>query len=601
MKRESNSTIDLKMIQYKSRLSKILAFALAIFPCVLIGILITINAVNIPFWDQWGIAPLFEKFQTGTLTFNDLIAQHNESRKFFPRLIFLALGFLTRWDVRYEMLVIFVLACLTSINIYYLNGLTISGGTIKKLLIAAIANFLIFSPIQWENLLWGIQIVVFIPLACLTTCIALAYSNLGVNLKFLICICLCTFSTYSYANGMLCWLLILPILLLKYRQQLKLLKLKLLTLSYLLAFVTNVGIYFHNYLKPSHHPAFSYALKHPLQTTHYFLSFLGAPLAFGSTVDSLTISTILGFIIFTIFLATLIFLSKTLILLDYMVSWLAIAMYAIISGLVTTIGRVGFGVEQSLNSRYTTFSVYLIIALVHMLVIISDDIKNKPPVSKLNSIFLKSLSPLLAVIFTLHFQTSLDAINKMNEVKVSRLQVKSCILMINVAKDEEFIKTKVYPEIDSVEKLANSLNNLGFLRPGLVKNQNIKKIQGNNETDKKRYGNFDEIIQIAPTKYSVSGWAFLPHSKRSADSVILTYDGKQGTSNIFAIIENTRNRRDDVGKVLNNSLYIRTGWQKNISINNNNFPQGKVTINSWAFDTDTGKAFKLNGSHIISN
>jgi hypothetical protein len=45
--------------------------------------------------------------------------------------------------------------------------------------------------------------------------------------------------------------------------------------------------------------------------------------------------------------------------------WLLIGSYTLISGVITTVGRVGFGIEQSLSSRYITFSVYLIVALIY--------------------------------------------------------------------------------------------------------------------------------------------------------------------------------------------------------------------------------------------
>ena len=165
-----------------------------------------------PIQDQWQISTIFEKFNQRTLSFNDLIAQHNESRKFFPRLIFLTLAFITKWNIRYEMLVTFLLACIVSINIYLLNRLTIGGSRIKGLTIALISNIFIFSAVQYENWLWGIQIVVFTPIVCITICILIAYSRLNNIAQILICMVLSTISTFSYANGLLAWVIVLPVL-----------------------------------------------------------------------------------------------------------------------------------------------------------------------------------------------------------------------------------------------------------------------------------------------------------------------------------------------------------------------------------------------------
>ncbi|NJM28325.1 MAG: hypothetical protein HC856_09140 [Pseudanabaena sp. RU_4_16] len=113
-----------------------IAFALAILPACFLGLLIVKYSVNVPFQDQWAIARLLPKWLEGTLSFGDLIAQHNESRKFFPRLIFLALAQFTHWDVRYEMLISFLLACIVAVNLYRLSHLTVGSSLLQGLFLA---------------------------------------------------------------------------------------------------------------------------------------------------------------------------------------------------------------------------------------------------------------------------------------------------------------------------------------------------------------------------------------------------------------------------------------------------------------------------------
>ena len=100
------------------KLTCALVFCLAIIPAVLLLTLILKCAVDMPYWDEWVYVTFFEKFSQGTLTLSDLFAQQNEYRQFFPNLIFVGLGWLTKWDKRYEVLVSFGLACLVSFNIY---------------------------------------------------------------------------------------------------------------------------------------------------------------------------------------------------------------------------------------------------------------------------------------------------------------------------------------------------------------------------------------------------------------------------------------------------------------------------------------------------
>ena len=77
-------------------------FVLACLPVLLVLRMQLKNWINIPIWDEWdtpGTALLH--LAQHKLTWADLIAQHNESRKFFPRLVYIAMNAPLGWDVRY--------------------------------------------------------------------------------------------------------------------------------------------------------------------------------------------------------------------------------------------------------------------------------------------------------------------------------------------------------------------------------------------------------------------------------------------------------------------------------------------------------------------
>lgn len=589
-------------MQLSYKLQKGAGFILAIFPAFFLGLLILKYSVNIPYWDQWRIAPLFEKVEHGSLTFSDLIAQHNESRKFFSRLIFIGLAFLTHWDVRYEMLVIFLFACLLSLNVYYLSKLTVGGSTLKRLLLATISNLLIFSPIQYENWLWGIQIVVFIPIVCITTCILVSYSRLAARAKFLISMCLSTVSTFSYANGLLCWLVLFPILVLKSRNELN--KNRWLIFAWIAGFISNAVLYFYNYQKPGHHPSFWEAIKYPLRSIHYLLSFFGAPLGFGIGTNPLNISTIIttstviGLAIVLIFLASCLYIlrfSKDFNLLNRVAGWLTIALYTLASAIITTLGRVGFGVEQSLSSRYTTFSVYLTVCLIYIVAIIIDDIKKKDLVAKNIKSITKFSCFLTAIIVVFHVSASTFAVNCMHDHRIDLLQRKSCLAFINIVQ-EDCLK-KVFPYVDYLKYVANDINRLGFLNPGLVKSSRIQDIEVDKNMKSLNYGVFDVLKKASKDEYVASGWAVLPARREPADSVILTYANAEGNSTVFALANVRTTARYDVAKTLKQESYFSSGWQKKIPVSK--LPKDAIKLDAWAFDSNTGKAFHLNGTHVI--
>jgi hypothetical protein len=563
-------------------------FILVLLPAFLMGMLVFKYGVNFPFSDQWQLASMFEKIYAGNLSFNDLFAQFHESRKFFPRLIFIGLAYLTNWDVRAEMWVIFLLTCLVSVNIYWLSCLTIKASLKNRLLIFAVANLLIFSPAQYENWLWGIQVVVYLPIACITAGLVLANSQLNEKSKLLIGLFLCIISTFSYANGMLSWLLVFPALIVgncyNWRE---VFEQKLLIFGGAIAFLTSIVIYFYDYQKPADHPSFTEALFRPLDTAHYFLSFLGAPLG----INNLTLSTSVGLIVLSLWLGLTVYFLPLIIrdfnLFKRLVGWQAIAAYALISGLVTSLGRVGFGISQSLAPRYTAFSIYLIVAVIYLLTIFVTEMKPKK-VAKIISYFL------VGIVIVLQLNIVNEAIQRMSDRRIILLQSKACLLTVNVIPDNNCLVTK--QKLDNFQPTATILNELGFLKPGLLTTNKIGEIAKiNNETN---YGYFDTYELVEANTYLVRGWAILPERKEPADGVILTYENSQGEGIIFKLI-NQRFPRQEIAEHLQNAAYLNSGWQTEISAKE--LPSGTIKLNAWSFDANTGKAYKLNQTHVVIN
>ena len=572
-----------------------LAFLLAIIPAIFTGILIVKYSVNVPHWDQWGLAGMFEKIYAGNLKFQDLIAQHNESRFLFPRLLFIGLAYLTGWNVKYEMLVIFVLACIVSFNIYRLSLLTVAGSPVKLILLAGLSNLLIFSPIQYETLLWGMQLVVFAPIVCLTSCIVVAYSNLSLRIKILIGLILSTVATFSFANGLLCWMLAFPaIALAKPKAWQELLKEKYLIVSWGLGFIANAVIYFYNYRKPGHHPSLTEGLVHPVKALNYFLAYLGAPLA----QNNLTLATIVGTILMVIFIAVGLYLvsfSHQNNLIHRTIGWLTIAGYTLISAAITTSGRVGFGIEQSLSSRYATFQIYLTVALVYMTAIILEDAASKKIIYRPSLIANRIVSSLVTVLILLHCITAAYAIEQMHDIQVQRYRGKACLLLINVVKDDDCLQV-LFPNPDRIKPTARILNKMGFLKPGLVESNQIEKIKMSQGAGKNS-GWLEKIERVGNSGYKVWGWAVLPKKKKPADGVILSYENKRGEAIAFAVASPAIKRKD-VAKSLKNKAYTYAGWEKFIPWDK--IPKAAGKVKAWALDADTGKAYQLNGYGSIA-
>lgn len=576
------------------------SFFLLIVPGFLLGLLLLNFGVNVVYWDQWAIANTIVKAFEGQLTFSDLIVQHNESRKFFPRLIWIALAYLTNYDVRAEMLLSFLFACITSLNIFFLSKLTVDSRPIKVILLASIANFIIFSPIQYEAWFMGPSSVVFMSIACITACIVIASSRLNTQLKFLICGILSTISTFSFANGMLSWIVVFPVLTLSKNRK-ELVDKKWLYLGWLVSFAANAVFYFYNYEKPPTHPSFSETFVHPFQGVHYLLAFLGNQLAWGTGLNSLITAPTLGFFFVSIWVLLCIYFIKFFNdgNLQYrMMGWLMLGTYSLLSAFIATAGRSGFGVQQSLSSRYTTFSGYLLVAIIFLIAIIRTHAQTQRFNFKYKSIATKITIALLTILTILYFLNYAYSVQRMSAWQRIRLQGKTCLIFVNTAPDEECLK-KLFPlGAKTIQPIANNLNNLGFLEPPLVTKNTLQDFKKATELGSINYGVFETLSKKDQNKYKVSGWAILPERGKAADSVILTYENGKGDHTVFKVIE-VKGRSDKAVKAFKNLAYYYSGWRITFSLVG--LPVGSLKINAWAFDTTTGKAFKLNGTHVIQN
>ncbi|MDQ3649308.1 MAG: hypothetical protein M3458_03305 [Acidobacteriota bacterium] len=578
-----------------SSIVRVLVLCLTALPACFLGILILKFSVDVPFWDQWDIAHFFEKVSRGSLSFGDLFAQQNEYRQFFPYIIFVALGWLTGWDVRYEMVFSFFLACVVAFNIFRLGEITLGGRQVPRLLIFLLSNLIVLSPMQHDNWLFGIQVVYFMPIACITTCMLVAYTELGAKTKFLICMCLSTISTFSSANGLLCWVLIPPILVLSNSQH-ELMRKKWLQLGWMVGFTLNVLLYFYDYRKPLHHPSLDEALIHPMQAIYYFIVFLGTPLGVGR--HPLLMAKVVGMVLTLAYVLSCIYslkFSSDHAFARRTICWLMLGAYSVITAVMVTFGRLGFGVEQALSTRYTTFSLYLVVALVYLLPIIIEDIINRGHFT-INRFVLDQLISLTAVaLIILHLLMLVPVTRQMRESRRVFLQAKASLLFINFVEDESLTE-RLFPNLPLLKEQANSLNSLGYLRPGLIQSNRIQDIQGISHSVAKDYGSFDGLSNTGHNTYLASGWAILPDRKEPADAVLLTYEKDSDDSVVFELIH-TATERELAARREKFTARSVLRWQKSFTLDK--LPTNPATVSAWAFDANTGKAFKIDGVHVI--
>lgn len=558
---------------------------MAVIPAMVTGGLVYEYGVNVPFWDQWdcpGIVLL--KAHDGSLGFGALLAQHNESRMPFPKIIFLLLAKLTGWNTRYETLLTFIGACLVSLNIYILLKRTSTITFHTRLFLLFMLNLLIFSPMQYMNFLWGMELVNFIPIICITTCLAIVYSNLGETLKFILFSVLATISTYSFANGLLCWIIVFPLLI--FRTYKKTFDLRWLVLVATAASILlmDVSVYFYDYSKPAHHPSFLGALLSPLKTALAFLTFMGAPLGEKEQIPS----AIFGVILIGLFSAVCVQLFKMFrkgVSIDLFFPWLALGIYSILNGLMVSVGRMGFGV---LASRYITFSAYLPVALIVTFVMFAEP--KGTIISRIRKYRRKTFAIIGGTLFLILIFNYAIGAKRLARASWQWRYTKACLSFINVMDDDQCIKESLYPIPELVRKRANALEDAGFLSVKLIADPSLGRTQSFAVNSKaESYGVFESLTDDGHGFLMASGWAVLPEQERAADAVILAYEDPGGNEIAFAVAEVGERRKS--GNATGKRAYKRSGWTKKFP--KGSFPENAGPITAWAFNTDTYEAFRL--------
>lgn len=180
--------------------------ALAALPIAYTCLHVMNGAVDVPWWDDWALAPALVKLHDGGFALGDLWAQHNEHRLVVPRLVLLALALATGWDVRAGMALSLVLTALTLLVLVRQGRATAiaSGGAPSPWLPLLLATVL-FSFAAWQNWLWHWQVQIYLcVLAAVVGLSVLARPTLGrreVALGALLGVA----STLSFAGGFAFW------------------------------------------------------------------------------------------------------------------------------------------------------------------------------------------------------------------------------------------------------------------------------------------------------------------------------------------------------------------------------------------------------------
>ena len=257
-------------------------------------------------------------------------------------------------------------------------------------------------------------------------------------------------STFSYANGMIMWILVNPLLFNRFINPRYRLSFKY-SVIYTFIGLIFIILYFKDYSHPNSHPDIVSGLSDPFRMLHFFAILIWSPFAI-SWSKYLLSTAILSFCLLLLILHYRSYL-KDLFLKKLHLNRFQCAMFMIlIYGLVTcasiAFGRCGFGLKFALSEQYPSYAIWVHLPIFGLaLSIFSNKIK---PIGKYLTIF-------YLTAYMLSIEASLQ---RMKNVGDRYKIAESAIYFANIIPNNPFLRVATNkPKINLLPKLNTFIDN----------------------------------------------------------------------------------------------------------------------------------------------
>jgi hypothetical protein len=344
------------------QLSRSIGALIAVTPSVLAVLYIHAFGVDVPFWDQFEFVPVIDRYFTGTLSFRDLTVQHNEHRLLFPRILMLFTAVATNYNVKAEMYLSWACTCISAVLLARsFVGADPRSPAARSLLLFAPSAWMLFSLRQYEVFLWGWEVQISLAMAALVGCIVALTRSSGLDRFFAIAVACAFVASFSFASGLLVWLVGAGVLLLKRR--LRRYAKSHWRMGLVWAGVASVtyGAYLVGFKRPQAHADVRSIMGDPLGSIMYFLMALG-----GAASTNPSEAVLIGMVLLTGY-AYVAWRELSRPSDDQSPIWLSLIGFSIAVSLLITFSRSGLA-DSALYSRYTAMTGLGVVGLYLFLV-----------------------------------------------------------------------------------------------------------------------------------------------------------------------------------------------------------------------------------------
>ena len=326
---------------------------------VLLGGLLTIPATayltiasytGLPFWDEWGnLHSLLTS--PHPLPLGWLVEQNNEHRILFARLLLLADFHLFhgRQVLLFVSMFFIQLGFLVTMG-WLFRGVVELRGALWRTAVG-LAAFCLFCPSQWENFCMAFQVNSFVTgfFALLAFLSVVLYQRSGGTLGsrwsyVILGLSVASIATYSNANGMLIWPVLLGIAIMLRVPH------KMIGVYAFLGVCVSVSYFFH-YHSPTWHAQPVESLRHMSAVIEYIAKYFGSSFPWSTPSYSVPIGweallVAMGLIAWTI--------SRGHIRRPLPLILVGLMLFCLMTAFITALGRINFGTDQAFSSRYQT-------------------------------------------------------------------------------------------------------------------------------------------------------------------------------------------------------------------------------------------------------
>jgi hypothetical protein len=436
-------------------------------------------------------------------------------------------------------------------------------------------NFLLFSPREYQNFTNGIQWETFFPGLALVLALLINLSARSLPWKTVCNGLLALVSTYTFANGMLIWLLAFPIATgprKSSRSQI------FGRLAYVIAGAVSIACYFISYRHPPLSPPAASVTSDGLALVRFFLIWIGSLFRVANPV--LAGGVLLAFFLVLVSISIWLVTKQQQWRPHY--PWLVLGAYTLISGAITAVARLGFGFEIATDNRYTVFTVMLYVALTGLAFTVYEALHGDKYIRR-GGVFLGAAAAVvLLVLGASTFNAEWRFLKKSAAYRKHLLQVFRWAEAI--PQNPELTWLTPYPDTPQVIHL---LAEHDVLRPrpiskALAEAANALPLRGGGKA-----GVLEQAMADGNGRLLVKGWARVPDENRPADCVVIGWETAAGWQPHW-VVETGEKAPDSIEGA---------GFSRPLL---GSVPAGGAILRAWAIDFKRDRVYALAGGISVA-